>query len=89
MDYRDKYLKYKKKYLLLKEGGNFDLLEQKIKSKEITNLGLSMFHGQLLYNEQFTIPKNIYLLQAKVCGLTSYMNDYSSFFNTVDDKFSD
>jgi len=80
MNYRDKYLKYKKKYLdfkryndiKLKGGALIDLKildTPNIINDEFTILD---YHGSLIDSKTFTIPENIILILSDCCGASNY-----------------
>lgn len=81
MDYKVKYLKYKKKYMELKIKNKYiggELVDLEI----LKNIDIiqTIYHGELI-NKEFKIPDNIYLIIPLCCGFYNYAtSSYSNFF---------
>ena len=81
MDYFNKYLKYKSKYLELKQKGGDD---------EIPKVYIPYFHSCHL-DDIKEIPKGCVLVNTSVCGLsvpdiTKTLNKLQGLFNTLDKR---
>ncbi len=78
IDYKEKYFKYKKKYLQLKN----NIYGSAINPSDIDKFQIADMHGTLNLDNMITIPSNVYLILSNFCGLVNY----DSLINIFTDK---
>jgi hypothetical protein len=77
MEYKEKYFKYKKKYLNLKNNFNNYLKGGYIIPSRIDKFQVSEFHGSLNVDDSFVVPDNVYIIESNTCSLSNreYLKD--------------
>jgi hypothetical protein len=81
MDYKSKYLKYKTKYLGLKNSIKGGYINPWLVDK----FQLCEFHGSLDIDDTFTVPRNVYIIQSNTCSLSN--NEYLKSLFVSQDKY--
>ena len=79
MDFYTKYLKYKYKYLVLKNNMKGGLY---INTSLIDKFYLCEFHGSLDLDKTFIIPNNVFVIQSNTCSLTNIQRLIDLFTDT-------
>jgi hypothetical protein len=77
IDYKEKYFKYKKKYLQLKNNIHGGV----INPTDIDKFRIAMLHGSLNVDEFIIVPNNVYLIQSNTCGLSNFEDVYNLIKN--------